>query len=100
MTLFYLVLNQRSKLRSPSGAKVFPSEMHLRGTYLVSTAPQEIAGHTSPIRKALWCNDDKQILSAAEDKTIRSVKRRLLDEQKMSLELYIEIFLDPAVNKR
>lgn len=34
-------------------------------------APQEIAGHTSAIKKALWCNDDKQILSAAEDKTIR-----------------------------
>lgn len=36
-------------------------------------APQEIPGHTSAIKKALWCNNDKQILSAAEDKTIRSV---------------------------
>ncbi|TRY55132.1 hypothetical protein DNTS_033241 [Danionella cerebrum] len=33
--------------------------------------PQEIAGHTSAIKKALWCNDDQQILSAAEDKTIK-----------------------------
>ncbi|XP_077957580.1 serine-threonine kinase receptor-associated protein isoform X2 [Gasterosteus aculeatus] len=34
-------------------------------------APQEIAGHSSAIKKALWCNNDKQILSAADDKTIR-----------------------------
>ncbi|XP_028810725.1 serine-threonine kinase receptor-associated protein isoform X1 [Denticeps clupeoides] len=33
--------------------------------------PQEIAGHTSAIKKALWCNNDQQILSAADDKTIR-----------------------------
>lgn len=39
----------------------------------LSSAPQEIAGHKSAIKKALWCNNDKQILSAAEDKTIRSV---------------------------
>lgn len=41
-------------------------------------APQEISGHTSAIKKALWCNNDKQILSAADDKTIRSVKWLLL----------------------
>lgn len=35
--------------------------------------PQEIPGHTSAIKKALWCNNDKQILSAADDKTVRSV---------------------------
>ncbi|KAG9345655.1 hypothetical protein JZ751_008799 [Albula glossodonta] len=33
--------------------------------------PQELAGHTSAIKKALWCNNDKQILSAADDKTVR-----------------------------
>lgn len=38
-------------------------------------APQEIQGHTSAIKKALWCNDDRQILSAADDKTIRSVQK-------------------------
>lgn len=37
------------------------------------SAPQEISGHTSAIKKALWCNNDQQILSAADDKTIRSV---------------------------
>lgn len=37
------------------------------------SAPQEISGNTSAIKKALWCNDDKQILSTADDKTIRSV---------------------------
>lgn len=42
-------------------------------SFLYPSAPQEISGHTSAIKKALWCNNDKQILSAAEDKTIRSV---------------------------
>lgn len=42
-------------------------------SFLYPSAPQEISGHTSAIKKALWCNDDKQILSAAEDKTIRPV---------------------------
>lgn len=37
------------------------------------SAPQEISGHMSAIKKALWCNNDQQILSAADDKTIRSV---------------------------
>ncbi|XP_019498866.1 PREDICTED: serine-threonine kinase receptor-associated protein [Hipposideros armiger] len=32
--------------------------------------PKEISGHTSGIKKALWCSDDKQILSA-DDKTVR-----------------------------
>lgn len=40
---------------------------------LSPSAPQEISGHTSAIKKALWCNNDQQILSAADDKTIRSV---------------------------
>ena len=33
------------------------------------TEPEEISGHTSGIKKALWCCEDKQILSAA-DKTV------------------------------
>lgn len=33
------------------------------------TEPKEINGHTSGIKKALWCCEDKQILSAA-DKTV------------------------------
>ncbi|XP_012880502.1 PREDICTED: serine-threonine kinase receptor-associated protein [Dipodomys ordii] len=32
--------------------------------------PKEIGGHTSGIKKALWCSGDKQILSA-DDKTVR-----------------------------
>ncbi|KAB1254440.1 Serine-threonine kinase receptor-associated protein [Camelus dromedarius] len=32
--------------------------------------PKEISGHTSGIKKALWCSEDKQILSA-DDKTVR-----------------------------
>nr|XP_046235597.1 serine-threonine kinase receptor-associated protein [Scatophagus argus] len=45
-------------------------------------APQEISGHTSAIKKALWCNGDKQILSAAEDKTIRLWDRSSMEEVK------------------
>lgn len=40
---------------------------------LFPSEPQEITGHTSAIKKALWCNNDTQILSAADDKTVRSV---------------------------
>ncbi|XP_036351000.2 serine-threonine kinase receptor-associated protein-like [Ochotona princeps] len=32
--------------------------------------PKEISGHTSGIKKALWCSEDKQILSA-DDQTVR-----------------------------
>ncbi|XP_041498747.1 serine-threonine kinase receptor-associated protein-like [Microtus oregoni] len=32
--------------------------------------PKEISGHTSGIKKALWCSENKQILSA-DDKTVR-----------------------------
>uniref|UniRef100_G3N824 Serine-threonine kinase receptor-associated protein n=1 Tax=Gasterosteus aculeatus aculeatus TaxID=481459 RepID=G3N824_GASAC len=45
-------------------------------------APQEIAGHSSAIKKALWCNNDKQILSAADDKTIRLWDRSSIEEVK------------------
>uniref|UniRef100_A0A3Q3GF31 Serine-threonine kinase receptor-associated protein n=1 Tax=Labrus bergylta TaxID=56723 RepID=A0A3Q3GF31_9LABR len=45
-------------------------------------SPQEIAGHTSAIKKALWCNNDKQILSAADDKTIRLWDRSSMTEVK------------------
>ena len=44
--------------------------LHLFASFL---DPHEFPGHTSAIKKALWCNDDKQILSAADDKTVRSV---------------------------
>jgi hypothetical protein len=37
-----------------------------------SKEPKEISGHTSGIKKALWCSEDKQILSA-DDKTVRYV---------------------------
>lgn len=47
--------------------------IYLRLSLCHLVAPQEIAGHTSAIKKALWCNTDKQIISASEDKTIRSV---------------------------
>ncbi|KAG2469343.1 STRAP protein, partial [Polypterus senegalus] len=41
--------------------------------------PQEISGHTSAIKKALWYSDDKQILSAADDKTVRLWDRASMD---------------------
>ncbi|MEQ2301588.1 hypothetical protein AMECASPLE_037637, partial [Ameca splendens] len=45
-------------------------------------APQEIAGHSSAIKKSLWCNDDTQILSAADDKTVRLWDSRSMEEVK------------------
>ncbi|XP_071756226.1 serine-threonine kinase receptor-associated protein-like [Centroberyx gerrardi] len=33
--------------------------------------PQEFAGHGGAVRKALWCNQDQLLLSAAEDRTVR-----------------------------
>lgn len=44
--------------------------------------PHEFPGHTSAIKKALWCNDDKQILSAADDKTVRLWDRNSTDTVK------------------
>ncbi|NP_001279558.1 serine-threonine kinase receptor-associated protein [Callorhinchus milii] len=44
--------------------------------------PLEIGGHTSAIKKACWCNGDKQILSAADDKTIRLWDRESMTEVK------------------
>ncbi|KPP62085.1 hypothetical protein Z043_119755 [Scleropages formosus] len=41
--------------------------------------PQEFTGHTSAIKKALWCNSDKQILSAADDKTVRLWDRNTME---------------------
>eukprot|EP00061_Rhincodon_typus_P016229 g44331.t1 len=35
--------------------------------------PLEISGHSSGIKKALWCNGDRQIISAADDKTVSKV---------------------------
>ncbi|KAK7895697.1 hypothetical protein WMY93_021022 [Mugilogobius chulae] len=46
------------------------------------SAPQEIAGHTSAIKKALWCNSDRQILSASEDKSVRLWDRSSMEEVK------------------
>ncbi|XP_051889713.1 serine-threonine kinase receptor-associated protein [Pristis pectinata] len=42
--------------------------------------PVEISGHSSGIKKALWCNGDKQILSAADDKTVRLWDRTSMTE--------------------
>ena len=38
--------------------------------YFHISEPTEISGHTSGIKKALWCSEDKQVLSA-DDKTVR-----------------------------
>jgi hypothetical protein len=35
--------------------------------------PSMFEGHTSYLRKALWLEDDRRIVSAADDKTIRCV---------------------------
>lgn len=45
--------------------------------------PQTLPGHTSAIKKALWCNNDKQILSAADDKTIRLWDKHSTETVKM-----------------
>ncbi|OCT85991.1 hypothetical protein XELAEV_18019685mg [Xenopus laevis] len=44
--------------------------------------PWEISGHTSAIKKALWYNNDNQILSAADDKTVRLWDRVSMTEVK------------------
>lgn len=44
--------------------------------------PLEIGGHTSGIKKALWYNEDRQILSAADDKTVRLWDRASMTEVK------------------
>ncbi|XP_075459124.1 serine-threonine kinase receptor-associated protein [Ascaphus truei] len=44
--------------------------------------PLQIGGHTSGIKKALWYNDEKQILSAADDKTVRLWDRASMTEVK------------------
>uniref|UniRef100_A0A8C5R6B5 Serine-threonine kinase receptor-associated protein n=1 Tax=Leptobrachium leishanense TaxID=445787 RepID=A0A8C5R6B5_9ANUR len=40
--------------------------------------PEEIGGHTSAIKKALWYNNERQIISAADDKTVRYVKLSIM----------------------
>lgn len=44
--------------------------------------PEEISGHTSAIKKALWCIGDRHILSAADDKTVRLWDRAVVSEVK------------------
>ncbi|TKC47045.1 hypothetical protein EI555_020992, partial [Monodon monoceros] len=44
--------------------------LHIYDLNKPEAEPKEISGHTSGIKKALWCSEDKQILSAA-DKTVR-----------------------------
>uniref|UniRef100_A0A803K602 Serine-threonine kinase receptor-associated protein n=1 Tax=Xenopus tropicalis TaxID=8364 RepID=A0A803K602_XENTR len=44
--------------------------------------PWEISGHTSAIKKALWYNNDNQILSASDDKTVRLWDRVSMTEVK------------------
>ncbi|KAK2107395.1 hypothetical protein P7K49_016909 [Saguinus oedipus] len=55
--------------------------------------PKEISGHTSDIKKALWCSEDKQILSA-DGKTVRIWDHATMTEAK-SLNFNIAVSLDP-----
>uniref|UniRef100_A0A8C4R8Y1 Serine-threonine kinase receptor-associated protein n=1 Tax=Eptatretus burgeri TaxID=7764 RepID=A0A8C4R8Y1_EPTBU len=52
--------------------------------------PKELSGHHSGVRKAVWCNNDSQILSVADDKTVRLWDARTLEEVK-SLDLPVSV---------
>ncbi|GCC33292.1 hypothetical protein chiPu_0011761 [Chiloscyllium punctatum] len=49
--------------------------------------PLEISGHSSGIKKALWCNGDRQIISAADDKTVRY--GILLKNSSLSISIFV-----------
>lgn len=48
--------------------------------YLIITEPLKINGHTSSIRHALFLNDDRWLISASDDKTIRLWDLKSLQE--------------------
>uniref|UniRef100_A0A2K6TVB0 Serine-threonine kinase receptor-associated protein n=1 Tax=Saimiri boliviensis boliviensis TaxID=39432 RepID=A0A2K6TVB0_SAIBB len=57
--------------------------------------PKEMSGRTPGIKKALWCSEDKQILSA-DDKTVRRWDRATMTELKsLNFNMSVSISLDP-----
>ncbi|CAJ0943919.1 unnamed protein product [Ranitomeya imitator] len=55
---------------------------------VVPPDPEQIGGHTSAIKKALWYNDDRQIISAADDKTLT-----LVPDRHLSIDVYQQLIL-------
>uniref|UniRef100_A0A2K5QWK4 Serine-threonine kinase receptor-associated protein n=1 Tax=Cebus imitator TaxID=2715852 RepID=A0A2K5QWK4_CEBIM len=54
---------------------------------LYASEPKEMSGHTPHIKKALWCSEDKQILSA-DDKTSTSME--YIPEGEISVVTYVQ----------
>ncbi|KTG40897.1 hypothetical protein cypCar_00001057 [Cyprinus carpio] len=68
-SFYQLVLNQQDSTCLLTGGNDKVLRIYDLGK--PEAEPLEIAGHTSAIKKALWCNNDQQILSAADDRTVR-----------------------------
>ncbi len=73
---FWICFDFQNPIPSHNCLKI---KWHVRLNGICNADPQELAGHTSAIKKALWCNNDQQILSAADDKTVRWVSRMITE---------------------